>query len=137
MTTFLKKNSVLIVLLIVLFLTYLFYLIFKDTPSNYVSFADYFASIVLLFGIVLSSFIYLSNSYAFFNKRLGRITNLIIKGIPEDIPFGRKVKSYLTSLLKDNKKVIIFLPYPTTTNREAILLQLLGKCTTPAIVSAG
>jgi hypothetical protein len=126
MTTFLKKNSVLIVLLIVIFLTYLFYLIFKDTPSNYVGFADYFASIVLLFGIVLSSFIYLSNSYAFFNKRLGRITNLIIKGIPEDIPFGRKVKSYLTSLLKDNKKVIIFLPYPTITNREAVLLQLLG-----------
>lgn len=126
MLKFFKKHSVLIFLFTVMILTILFLFLFKDHPENYVNFSDFFSSIVLIIALLFSIFIYLSNNYKFFNKKLSRFINLTIKVIPEDIPFGRNIKSYLTSLLKDNKKVLIFLPYPTSTNREAILLQLLG-----------
>ena len=119
-----KKNSVIIILFLFMLLTIVFLKTF--TGKEYVNFADYFASIILLFGLILSILISLSNIHPWANKVFGSFTNKIIKVIPEDIPFGRKLKSYLAGLLKDNKKVVIFLPYPTNANREAVLLQLLG-----------
>ena len=119
-----KKNSVIIILFGFILLTIIFLKTFSG--KDYVNFADYFASIILSLGLILSILISLSNIHPWANRVLGSFTNKMIKVIPEDIPFGRKLKSYLAGLLKDNKKVVIFLPYPTNANREAVLLQLLG-----------
>jgi len=125
--TWFQKNSVLTILLIFIGLTLFFFSVFSG--KDYVNFADYFASIILLFALLLSIFIYLSNSHPFFNRIFGRVANFIIKTIPDDIPFGKKIKSYLKNLLKINKRVVIFLPYVNETNREAVFLQLLGFLT--------
>lgn len=112
------------ILFVFILLTIVFFKVFNG--EDYVNFADYFASIILFLGLILSILISLSNIHPWANKVFGSFTNRVIKVIPEDIPFGRKLKSYLAGLLKDNKKVVIFLPYPTNTNREAVLLQFLG-----------
>lgn len=119
-----QRNSVLIMLLVILSLTVIFFSIFSG--KDYVNFADYFASIILLFGILISILIYLSNTYNIMNQVVSGFIDILIKIIPSHIPFGKKLKIYLTSLIKENKKIIIFFPYTNDTNRETIFLQLLG-----------
>jgi len=122
-----KQNSVLLILVIILILTINFSISFTNGELiNYTNFADYFASIILYLAIIISFLIYLSNSYPFFNKYLGAWIKYFIKLIPEDIALGKKLKNYLTSIIKENKKIIILLPYPDDTNKEIIFLLLLG-----------
>lgn len=122
------------VMYIVIFFSGLFFIYFlQGEDAEYVkwigtfsNFADFIASIVLTIVIVVSTIIVVANHWVRFNRLTTKVIKDLITLIPNDVYIGKKIKSFLRDIIKENKKIIIILPNPNETNNEIVFLLLLG-----------
>lgn len=94
--------------------------------GTFSNFADFFASIVLTIVIMVSAIIIVANHWVWFNRHTTKAIKGLIALIPNDVYIGKRIKSFLRDIIKENKKIIIILPNPNETNNEIVFLLLLG-----------
>ena len=126
------KNKVFtppIIIELIVILTFFSLIYVQDNVSFsdvFFNFSDYITSVFFFIIMIFFTLSHLSNRYVWANKMFREIIESFMKVVPKDIILGKKITNYLSSLIKSNKKVIIFMPYSSPSNKESLLLQLVG-----------
>ncbi len=98
----------------------LIFLIIFNTDFGLSAVNDYFTSVLLIIGLLISLAIYLTNRNIIASNKIIDFINKI----PDYIPFSHVFKNYLLSLIKINYKIIILFKIPDDKNYIWILNQI-------------
>ena len=126
------KNKVFtppIIIELIVIITFVSLIYLQDNVSfsdAFFNFSDYITSVFFFIIMIFFTLSHLSNRYVWANEMFRKIIESFMKVVPKDIILGKKITNYLSSLIKNNKKIIIFMPYTSPSNKESLLLQLVG-----------
>jgi hypothetical protein len=113
--------------IITILLCILYFVFSTDKDTHYITnFSDYITSIFFFIIIALFILSQLSDIFPRTEEIFKRVIKIFMWIIPDDKLIGKKLKNYLSSLIKTNKEIIIFMPFTTSSNQESLLLQLVG-----------